>query len=122
MKGDYLSGDATFLQRLFVGWTGSSGVKSVPFSEEERTNVYSQTIRGRLDARRASLPTDVIFDVDARSRSFLSHDLALVGFDSFTLPPCNWSSCGLGLHKAALRRGMLCSQSRPFCQPIRCSS
>jgi len=43
-----LSGDATFLQRLLVGWTRSSGVKLVPFCEKERT-------------------------VLARSRLFLSH-------------------------------------------------
>jgi hypothetical protein len=43
-----LSGDATFLQRLLVGWTRSDGVKLVPFSEEQ------QTIRAWLDVGRVS--------------------------------------------------------------------
>jgi hypothetical protein len=36
-----LSGDATFLQRLLVGWTRSSSVKLAPFSEEERTKWFA---------------------------------------------------------------------------------
>jgi hypothetical protein len=37
-----LSGDATFLQRLLVGWTRSSGVKLVSFCEKERTSSHVQ--------------------------------------------------------------------------------
>jgi hypothetical protein len=67
-----LSGDATFLQRLFVGWTRSNGVNLVPFSEKERKNVCSQT-------------AGVIFDVGARSRLFLSHHLSARGVRWFYL-------------------------------------
>jgi hypothetical protein len=37
-----LKGDATFLQRLLVGRTRSSGVKLVPFSEKELTSARVQ--------------------------------------------------------------------------------
>jgi hypothetical protein len=37
-----LKGDATFLQRLLVGGTRSSGVKLVPFSEKERMSAHAQ--------------------------------------------------------------------------------
>jgi hypothetical protein len=69
-----LSGDATFLQRLLVGWTRSRGVKLVPFSEKERTNVCGQTI-ARAWTPVARPATEVIFEVGARSRLFLSHHL-----------------------------------------------
>jgi hypothetical protein len=62
VKRDYCRAIATFLQRLLVGWTRSRGVKLVPFTEKEPTNVCSKT-------------TDVILDVGARSRLFLSDRL-----------------------------------------------
>ncbi|MGA9954066.1 MAG: hypothetical protein WBQ22_12610, partial [Bradyrhizobium sp.] len=53
----------------------------------KETDNCSQTIRARLDVRRASR-TDVIFDVGARSRLFHPTILMLVAFDGFTLSRC----------------------------------
>jgi len=75
VKAKLLSGDATFLQRLLVGWTSA-----------------------RLDARRVSLPPDVIFDVGARSRLFLSHDFG--ARDGSTVLPCHTT----GINSALLSR------------------
>ena len=57
-------GDATFLQRLFIGWNRLSVVKLVPFSEKERTNVGGQRMSA-AGRRPRVLATDVILDVGA---------------------------------------------------------
>jgi hypothetical protein len=53
----------------------------VPFSEKEPTNVCSQTMCPRLEARH----TGVIFDVGAGSRLFLSHDFGARNVRQFYL-------------------------------------
>src|SRR5713226_8199439 len=67
-----LSGDATFLHRLLIGWNRSSVVKLVPFREKERTNVCDQRICLRLDAGRASLPETSSWTSARRSRYHFS--------------------------------------------------
>jgi hypothetical protein len=79
-----LSGDATFLQRPLIGWTRSRGVKLVPFSENDRTNLCSQTIRARLDARRASLPQTSYWTSAHAQGYFSATILVLVAFEGFT--------------------------------------
>jgi hypothetical protein len=69
------------LQRLLVGWTRSRGAKLVPFSEKERTNVCSQTIRARLDARRASLPQTSSWTSAHTQGYFSATILMLVAFE-----------------------------------------
>jgi hypothetical protein len=54
VKRDLLSGVATFLQRLLVGWTRSSGVKLVPFSEGNR-QMFSARRRSPILATRRYL-------------------------------------------------------------------
>jgi hypothetical protein len=76
-----LSGDATFLQRLLVGWK-SSGVKLVPFGERRRTNVCGQTMRAgsTLVALAASSSTP------AHAQGYFTATvLVLTAFDGFTL-------------------------------------
>ena len=80
MKGDYLSGDATFMQRLLVGWK-SSGVKLVPFGKSRRTMfAVKRYERGStLVAFTAS-----IFDAGCAQGYFTATTLMLVTFGGFT--------------------------------------
>jgi hypothetical protein len=78
-----LSGDATFLQRLLVGWK-SSGVNLVPFSERRRTMfAVKRYERGStLVALTASSSTP------AHGQGYFTATiLVLVAFGGFTLSP-----------------------------------
>jgi hypothetical protein len=81
-----LSGDATFLQRLLVGWARSSGVKLVPSGGRRRTTFAVKRLeRGSALAASSSMPAHA-------QGYFTATVLVLTAFDGFTVSPCNLSS------------------------------
>jgi hypothetical protein len=78
----------TFLQRVLVGWTRSRGVKLVPFSEKERTNVaVKRYVRGLTPVAHPCPQTSSWTSAHAQGY-FSATILVLVVFDGFALSPC----------------------------------